>query len=99
MGYRVATAATPESLAETCRRDKPILLIADVSVRSDRVCAALLLLRETEDTSHIPVIAVVPSDSPETEQAVRRTGAKLVVQDSVILAHLPQFLEQALHID
>lgn len=99
MGYRVATAPAPEALVDTCRRDKPILLIAEIPQRADRVCAALLLLHEAEDTSHIPVIAVVPSDSADAEQAARRTGAKLVVQDSVILAHLPQFLEQALQVD
>ena len=98
-GYRVITVAAPDQLIDACRRDKPILLIADVPERSDGVCAALTLLHQTPDTSHVPVIAVIPSDSPDTEQAARKTGAKLVVQDSVVLAHLEQFLEQALQLD
>lgn len=98
-GFRVTTVSAPDQLIDACRRDKPILLIADVPERSEGVCAALTLLQQTPDTNHLPIIAVVPSESPNVEAQARKTGAKLVVQDSVILAHLDQFVEQALQLD
>lgn len=98
-GYRVSTVPGAGALVETCRREKPIVLLVDVSERADATCAALTLLRDDPETGHIPVIAIIPSQAPSMEEAARRAGAKLVVQDVVILPHLEQFLEQALHLD
>ena len=99
LGYRVSTAQGPSVLVDSCLREKPLLLIADVRDGDDRTCAALRQLGQNPETSHIPVIATVPSKSAPTEASVRETGVKLVVHDTVILAHLEQFIEQALHID
>jgi len=99
LGYRVVTAPGAEHLVESCRKEKPMVLVADIGDRPDRVCAALTMVRETPETSHIPVIAIIPPQSPKAEAAARQSGARLVVHDNVILAHLPQFLDQALALE
>ena len=99
LGYRVTTVDGPIGLLETCIREKPLLLFADVGGRGDTICTALRQLHEHAETSHIPVIATIPARSPETESAARESGAKVVVHDTVILAHLEQFIEAALHLD
>lgn len=99
LGYRVASVPGPEALIDTCLREKPIVLLADIIERTDAMCAALTRLRETPETSHIPVIAIFSSSSPQMEEVARQTGAKLAVQDTAILAHLPQFMESALSLE
>jgi CheY-like chemotaxis protein len=99
LGYRVASVPGPEALVETCQREKPIVLLADITERTDGICAALTRLAATPETSHIPVIAIIPSTASHLEEAARKAGAKLVVQDTAILAHLPQFMEQALSLE
>lgn len=99
LGYRVSTVSGPTALVDSCLKEKPILLVADVRERDDRVCAALRQLTTNPDTSHIPIIATVPAQSPEAAEAARQSGVKLVVHDSVILAHLEQFIDQALQLD
>lgn len=99
MGYRVNTIPGANNLVETCLREKPLLLIVDVREADDKVCAALRQLSASPDTNHIPVIATVPAQSPEAAEAARQSGVKLVVHDSVILAHLDQFIDQALQLD
>lgn len=99
LGYRVSTVAGPTALVESCIREKPILLIVDVRDGDDRTPNALRQLAQNTETNHVAVIATVPSKSPAVEESVRQAGVKLVVYDNVILAHLEQFIEQALHID
>ena len=99
LGYRVTAVAGPAALVESCIREKPILLVADVREGDALACSALLQLSQNTETAHIPVIATVPAKSPATEEAVRHAGVKLVVHDTVILAHLEQFIDQALHLE
>lgn len=99
MGYRVSTVPGANSLMETCLREKPLLLVVDVREADDKVCTALRQLSTSPETNHIPVIATVPAQSPEAAEAARQSGVKLVVHDSVILAHLEQFIDQALQLD
>lgn len=99
LGYRVSTVSGPASLVDSCLKEKPILLVADVRERDDRVCAALRQLTINPETSHIPIIATVPAQSPEAAESARQSGVKVVVHDSVILAHLEQFIDQALQLD
>ena len=99
LGYRVSTVPSPTSLVDACLREKPILLVVDVREADDKVCAALRQLTTGPETNHIPVIATVPAQSPEAAEAARLSGVKLVLHDSVILAHLEQFIDQALQLD
>ena len=99
LGYRVSTVPGATSLVDACLREKPLLLVVDVREADDKVCAALRQLSTNPETNHIPVIATVPAQSAEAAEAARQSGVKLVVHDSVILAHLEQFIDQALQLD
>ena len=98
LGYRVQSAA-PAVLVDHCQRDKPLLVIADLEPEPANVAGAILTLRQHHETAHIPVIAYAPAEHDELSEAGRVAGATLVVNDSAILIHLDQFLEQALQVD
>jgi CheY-like chemotaxis protein len=99
MGYRVQSITDPAALAEQAAQEKPLLVMADLEPRQNQVCEAIATLKKNSATSHIPIIAFASARNPAIQEAARTAGATLVVNDAAILAHLDQFLEQALQVD
>ena len=99
LGYRVHTLGDGAGLVERALKEKPILLIADVGPHNDQMIAAIGELRKNPDTAHIPVIAIADAHDASLQEAARTAGATLVVNETTILVHLNQFLEQALQVD
>lgn len=97
-GYRVHTLSDPSKLAMTAETEKPMLVVVDVSAQTDKIFSEITRLKSSGSTSHIPVIAVAPANNGELQERARTAGAKLVVSDNAIVAHLDQFLEQALEV-
>jgi CheY-like chemotaxis protein len=98
-GYRVHAFNDPAALAGHAAREKPMLALVDIGLKLAENCAAITQLRQNQATAHVPVIALVPPADAQAQDAARAAGATLVVRDSTILAHLDQFLAQALEVD
>lgn len=99
LNYRVQTVAEAERLVDCAEQAKPMLVLADLESSRKDVCPALVRLKQTPATQHLPVIAFSLEKSVELQDEARAAGATLVVTDTAILNHLPQFLDQALHIE
>jgi CheY-like chemotaxis protein len=97
--YRVRAINDVESLESFARKEKPMVVFADIVSSRSNVCGAIARLKASADTRHIPVIAFADDDAEPLQSAARAAGASLVVSDSAILSHLSQFLEQALQVD
>jgi len=97
--YRVKAVTDASALIEHARQDKPLIILADVFSSRGDICQVITRLRKDRDAQHIPVIAFAADESADAQKAVRDAGATLVVSDSAILNHLPQFLEQALQVE
>jgi hypothetical protein len=72
-------------------------VLADLHSTNNNVTAALLRLRQTPATQHLPVIAFggPASDSNASESS----PVGMVVSEAALLNYLPQLLERALHIE
>lgn len=99
LGYRVQSLGNPAELIEQAEKEKPLLVLADLEPRPDEVCSAITRLKNHAATSHLPVIAFASASHAAAQEAARGAGATLVVNDSAILIHLDQFLEQALQVE
>ncbi len=99
LGYRVQAIADPATLVEHAESEKPLLVMVDLEVRSAQVCEAIAKLKSNPATTHIPIIAFAAANHTTVQDSARTAGATLVVNDAAILAHLEQFLEQALQVD
>lgn len=99
LGYRVQTVSGIEPLMESALKDKPMLVLADLVARRMQVADAITRLRQDPATNHLPVIAFADDKQSELQAAARAAGATLVVSEAAIVAHLDQFLEQALQLD
>jgi PleD family two-component response regulator len=94
--YRVQTLHETELLASEAERDRPLIVLADMSSGQDRVLEAIRQLRQQAATSHIPVIAFCREPDAALAEAARQAGATLVATEAAISHHLSQLLEQAL---
>lgn len=97
LGYRTETVNDPKSLVEHAEKIKPMLVVADLEPAKADVSRALLRLKENSATSHVPIIAFCADNSADLPNIAK--AANLVVTDSAIVSHLPEFIQQALQFD
>jgi CheY-like chemotaxis protein len=99
LNYRVQTLADANRLVESAERAKPLLVLAGLESTGNDVCAAIAQLKQNAATRHLPVIVFAGQNTSKLQAAAQAAGATLVVSESALLAHLPQFLEQALQVE
>src|SRR5262245_11402441 len=99
LGYRVQTLADAASLVVHAQRENPLLVVAAVGPQNTALIESISQLKKNLDTAHVPVIAIADADNANLQQAARDAGATLVVNETAILVHLDQFLEQALQVE
>jgi len=99
MGYRVRTLDAPSLLTHSAMTESPIIVLTDLAFRHGGVCEAIAELVKSPSTSHIPVLAFAGEHDTELQAKAREAGARLVVNETALLPHLQQFLEQTLALD
>lgn len=97
--YRVLTVADPAQLATLARAEKPMVIVADLAHRRPAVLTAVGELHRQADTAHIPVIGYLTRDDEGARREAAEAGVRVVTTDATVVAHLPQFLELALHLE
>lgn len=96
LGYRVQTLSDAALLVEVTEREKPMIVLADLSSRRNKVAAAIGGLKQNSATAHVPVIAFCPDQEGALPSLGHNARAALVVTNAAVVHHLPQLLEQAL---
>jgi len=99
LNYRVQILSDAATLVECAEQAKPMLVLADLESLRNNVCPALARLKQNAATKHLPVIAFSGENTADLQAAARAAGVTLVVSDTAVLNHLPQFLEQALQVE
>ena len=99
LDYRVLSFHDSYLLEDQSQREKPLLVIADLTSRKTDVCVAIKKLKDNPATAHIPVLAFTSHKNVKLQDAARAAGATLVASDTVILDQLPHLLAQALEIE
>lgn len=95
--YRVQVVDDPTGLPAAARREKPLLLVADLA-RCAEVCAAVEQIKAEPATEHLPMIAFAPDNAPSLIKEAQRTSGLIVVTDSGLLSHLEQLIDQVLQV-
>ena len=98
LNYRVLALNNAARLAATVQRESPLLLFVDLATPGD-ICGTIATLKSTPATAHVPVIGFAPDNSPEMLTAAQTAGAKLAVNETAVISHLTQLIDQALHVD
>ncbi len=98
LNYRVKVISDKELLTSAAEESGPMLVLADLEPAGAEVCRAIARLKQGPRTSHLPVIAFGAENSPQILEEARTAGVTLLVGETALLAHLPQFLDQALQL-
>lgn len=96
--YRVLTLNNAARLAATVQRESPLLLFVDLATPGD-VCGSIAKLKATPAIAHVPVIAFAPEDAAALLTEAQTAGANLTISETVLLGHLTQLIDQALHVE
>ena len=98
LNYRVQSVNDPASFQAYARDERPLLAIVDLAGGA-AICSAIAALKADAATGHIPVIAFAAEGAAQDREAAQKAGAELVVSGAAIANHLPELLNQALHIE
>ena len=98
LNYRVLAVNNVALLAATAKREKPLLLLADLTTPGD-VCGTIAKIKTDADTSHLPIIAFAPESEIALIEAARQAGADFTVAETGLVNHLPQMIDRALQVD
>jgi CheY-like chemotaxis protein len=98
LNYRVQTANDPAAFHSCVRDERPLLAIVDLA-GGEAVRSAIAALKTGAATGHIPVIAFAAEGANQAMEAAQKAGAELAVSEAAIASHLPELLDQALHIE
>jgi len=99
LNYRVQTVNDAALLLECAEQTKPMVVLADLESSRNNVCQAISRLKENSATRHLPVIGFGVDGNEALQAQGKSAGVSLVASDAALLSHLPQLLEQALHVD
>ena len=99
LGWRVLTNGRAADIAELVRKEKPMVVIAELALRQGDFSAVIVELKRDPAVAHIPVIGYTAVKNQKVQDAAVKAGAKLVAADSAILDQLPHLLEHALSVE
>jgi PleD family two-component response regulator len=100
LGYRVSSTVDLSNVATLAAKERPILLIMDLSAsQNGNPLHVIQSIRSTETTTHLPILAVTQKNDPSFHAKASEAGTTLIALNSAIIAQLPQLLEQVLSLE
>jgi CheY-like chemotaxis protein len=99
LGWRVLTSGRAADVAELVRKEKPMVLVAQLTLKQGDFCGVIRELKRDPTLAHIPVIGYTALRNQKLQDAAVKAGAKLVAAESAILDQLPHLLEHALAVE
>lgn len=99
LGYRVQSTSDVNALPGLAKSEKPLIVFLDLRDRQGRTPTVIQSLKLNDETAHLPIIGFAGEQDAALQAAARKAGASMVINEAVLLPHLEQFMEQALHIE
>jgi DNA-binding NarL/FixJ family response regulator len=96
--YRVLTVNHIATLAATARREQPLFVMVDLEARGE-VLETIEKIKADSPTSHLPIIAFASDKKSDLFAAAQKAGASLIIGETALTSHLPQLLDQAMHLE
>lgn len=99
LGWRVQAVNIAANVLELVRREKPMVLVAELALRHGDFCGVIRDLKQDPAIAHVPVIGYTALKNKKLQADAVKAGAKLVAADSAVLDQLPQLLDHALAVE
>lgn len=99
IGWRVLTVNIAANVLGLVRREKPMLLVAELALRHGDFCGVIRELKMDPEIAHVPVIGYAGVHAQKLRNDAVAAGARLAAADTAILEQLPQLLDYALAVE
>lgn len=99
LGYRVSTTQSTLDILTLVRNAPPMLLVADLLLRSGDFTSIIRELKADPLTAHVPILGFCDPKNKFLADAAIKAGAALVTAEKGLLDQLPQLLEYVLAVD
>ena len=99
LGWRVSEAKLATELFPLVRDRKPLLVVAELALRTGDLCPVIRQLRGAPETEHVPLLAYGDPKNQKLVDAAVAAGAKLVAAEAGIIDQLPQLIEHLLEVE
>ena len=93
-GYRVVEAVNGQQAVETARRERPDIILMDLSLPMLDGLAATRRIRELDRLSRVPIVAVSAHDSADFHAEALAAGCDEYVTKPIDFDHLVQLLNR-----
>lgn len=93
-GYRVVEAVNGQQAVETARRERPDIILMDLSLPMLDGLAATRRIREQDGLSSVPIVAVSAHDSADFHAEALAAGCDEYVTKPIDFDHLVQLLNR-----
>lgn len=98
LGYRVLPLADMAALLETSQKEKPLLVVAELTPASAAL-SGISRLRKDAATGHIPVLAYSAAQDAALQAQAKEAGVTLLAGHAAISEHLARLLDQVLQVE
>ncbi|MEX2161046.1 MAG: response regulator [Anaerolineales bacterium] len=94
LGHRGLTASTAEEALKLANKELPDLIVTDINLNGRRSLEMIAQLRDTPETSQIPVITLSALDLGEIRAEARASGAVASLEKPVRLQTLLEVIRE-----
>jgi PleD family two-component response regulator len=99
LGYRVTATQTASDVPRLVREGSPMVVVADLVVRTGDFVSVIQSLKSDPATAHVPVLGFCDPKNRKLVDAAVKAGAKLVAADKGIPEQLPHLLDHVLALE
>lgn len=99
LGYRVTATQIASDVPRLARDERPMVLVADLLLRSGDFVPVIKALKSAPETEHIPVLGYCDPKNQKLVDAAIQAGAKLVAAEKGLPEQLPHLLDHVLAVE
>ena len=99
LGYRVTATQVASDIPRLARQERPMVVVADLSLRSGDFVPVIRSLKADAETEHVPVLGFCDPKNQKLVDAAIQAGAKLVAAEKGLPEQLPQLLDHVLAVE
>ncbi len=99
LGWRVLEVKLASDLLPQVRSQRPVLIVAEVALRTGDLLPVIAELKRLPETSHVPILGYGDPKNQKLVDAALLAGVRLMAAEAGLFDQLPQLLEHVLAVD
>ncbi len=99
LGWRVIEVKLASELVAQVRTQRPLMVVAELALRTGDLLPVIAELKRTPETSHVPILGYGDPKNQKLVDAALLAGVRLVAAEAGLFDQLPHLVEHVLAVD